>query len=131
MTQRRVLHSWKEISNYAGRGIRTIQRYEVQFGFPVHRPAAKSRAAVIAFSDEIDAWFNRAPVNSRSINNVQSRISIEQARQYLAIAAKAKLSQEVARAGYERCMEQASRVREMMMKIRNVRTACRALRLGP
>jgi len=60
-TTRRVLHSWKEISSYTGRGVRTIQRYEVQFGFPVHRPAGSPRSAVLAFTDEIDRWLAGSP----------------------------------------------------------------------
>ena len=58
---RRVLHSWKEISVYTGRGVRTIQRYETQFGFPIHRPAGSPRSAVLAFSDEIDGWLAGTP----------------------------------------------------------------------
>ena len=59
---RNVLHSWKEISSYTGRGVRTIQRYEVQLGFPIHRPAGSPRSAVLAFSDEVDAWLSRSPM---------------------------------------------------------------------
>lgn len=73
--QRRILHSWKEIASYVGRGVRTIQRYEVQFGFPVHRPTGSSRSAVMAFSDEIDAWLSRAPIRGREITNVDIRAS--------------------------------------------------------
>jgi hypothetical protein len=58
---RRVLHSWKEISSYMGRGIRTIQRYEALFQLPVHRPAGKGRSAVLAFTDEVDAWLRSTP----------------------------------------------------------------------
>ena len=61
MAHRRVLHSWKEIASYTGRGVRTIQRYEVQFGFPIHRPAGAPRSAVLAFSDEIDRWLSSSP----------------------------------------------------------------------
>jgi len=68
--QRRILHSWKEIASYVGRGVRTIQRYEVQLGLPVHRPAGSSRSAVMAFSDEIDAWLSRTPVHSQEIINL-------------------------------------------------------------
>jgi hypothetical protein len=68
-SSRRVLHSWKEISNYTGRGVRTIQRYEVQLGFPVHRPAGSPRSAVLAFCDEIDAWLNRSPVRCGPLMN--------------------------------------------------------------
>ena len=58
---RHVLHSWKEIAAYTGRGVRTIQRYEVHFGFPIHRPAGSPRSAVLAFSDEIDRWLASSP----------------------------------------------------------------------
>lgn len=59
--ERIVLNSWKEIAGYVGRGVRTVQRWEVDCGLPVRRPRAKSRSAVIAFSDEIDAWLRSAP----------------------------------------------------------------------
>jgi len=56
------LSSWKEIANYMGKGVRTVQRYEAQFGLPVRRPAGKSRAAVIATRAEIDAWIAASPI---------------------------------------------------------------------
>ncbi len=59
MAENKILTSWKEIGNYIGRGVRTVQRWEELYGMPVHRPAAKKRAAVIAFSDEIDQWLNK------------------------------------------------------------------------
>ena len=68
--QRRILHSWKEIASYVGRGVRTIQRYEAQFGLPVHRLGGRSRSAVMAFSDEIDAWLSRTPTHSRQFINL-------------------------------------------------------------
>ncbi|PYX39511.1 MAG: hypothetical protein DMG81_09165 [Acidobacteria bacterium] len=58
----RFLSSWKEIANYMGKGVRTVQRYEAQFGLPVRRPAGKSRAAVIATRAEIDAWIAASPI---------------------------------------------------------------------
>jgi CheY-like chemotaxis protein len=62
--QRRVLNSWKEIAQYLGRGVRTIQRYEQEFNLPVRRIAGRRRTAVIGFSDEIDAWLEGAVKNS-------------------------------------------------------------------
>ncbi len=53
---RPVLQSWKEISAYVGRTERTLQRWERAFGFPVHRPAGRSRSAVVALVDEIQKW---------------------------------------------------------------------------
>src|SRR5690349_4445174 len=57
----RILNSWKEIASYLGRGVRTVQRYEEKLGLPVHRPAAKNRSAVVAFSDEIERWLRNTP----------------------------------------------------------------------
>jgi predicted DNA-binding transcriptional regulator AlpA len=59
--ERRVLHSWKEIATYTGRGVRTLQRYEAQYGFPVRRPAGGPRSAVLALSGEIDQWLAKSP----------------------------------------------------------------------
>jgi phage terminase Nu1 subunit (DNA packaging protein) len=56
-----VLNSWKEIASHVGRGVRTVQRWERELGMPVRRPRAKSRSAVIAFPEEIDAWVKSAP----------------------------------------------------------------------
>jgi hypothetical protein len=63
-SNRKVLHSWKEISNYTGLGVRTVQRYEQHCGLPVRRASGSPRSAVLAFSDELDAWFQRAPKRS-------------------------------------------------------------------
>lgn len=51
-----VLNSWKEIASYVGRGVRTVQRWEQELGFPVRRPRGKQRSAVIAIKSEIDSW---------------------------------------------------------------------------
>ena len=56
-----VLNSWKEVAQYVGRGVRTVQRWERDLGMPVHRPRARSRSAVVAFSDEIDQWLRATP----------------------------------------------------------------------
>jgi predicted DNA-binding transcriptional regulator AlpA len=54
-----VLNSWKEIAQYVGRGVRTIQRWERELGFPVRRPRQRERSAVIAIRSEIDVWLRR------------------------------------------------------------------------
>jgi predicted DNA-binding transcriptional regulator AlpA len=58
----RFLSGWKEIASYLGKGVRTIQRYERELGFPVRRPAGKSHAAVIATRAEVDAWVAASPI---------------------------------------------------------------------
>jgi hypothetical protein len=70
--ERTILNSWKEIAMYVGRGVRTVQRYELRLGFPVRRPAGMFRGSVMAFSDEIDAWLNRAPTQWQQIVNQTS-----------------------------------------------------------
>src|SRR5438270_11269898 len=51
-----VLNSWKEISNYIGRGVRTVQRWEKDFGLPVRRPSGHLRGSVLAMKTDIDGW---------------------------------------------------------------------------
>jgi hypothetical protein len=51
-----VLNSWKEVAVYLGRGVRTVQRWELELGLPVRRPRGKSRSAVIALKPELDQW---------------------------------------------------------------------------
>lgn len=61
-----VLNSWKEISNYVNRGVRTVQRWELCFGFPVRRPAGHVRSSVIALRTEIDAWMANREVRNQN-----------------------------------------------------------------
>lgn len=58
----KFLSGWKEIANYLGKGVRTVQRYEGEMGLPVRRPAGKSRAAVVATKAELDAWVDASPL---------------------------------------------------------------------
>lgn len=51
-----VLTSWKEIAQYLGKGVRTVQRWEQDFGLPVRRANSTSRHAVLAVPKEIDEW---------------------------------------------------------------------------
>ena len=61
---RQVLASWVEIAGYLGRAVRTVQRYEGKFDFPIHRQVGSARGAVTAYSDEIDEWVSRAKVGN-------------------------------------------------------------------
>jgi DNA-binding response OmpR family regulator len=61
-----LLNSWKEVAQYMRRGVRTVQRWEKDLGFPVHRPAGKLKSAVLAVTTEIDEWIRTAP-NARSM----------------------------------------------------------------
>jgi len=68
----RFLNSWKEIAAYAGRGVRTVQRYESQLGFPIRRPGGASRGSVFAFSHEIDEWLANTPKRDASLSTTPS-----------------------------------------------------------
>jgi Tol biopolymer transport system component len=52
------LDSWKEIANYLGRGVRTVQRWEREEGLPVHRLAHEKRGTVYALREELAAWWD-------------------------------------------------------------------------
>ncbi len=54
-----ALNSWKEIAQYVGRGVRTVQRWERELALPVRRPHDHLRSPVIAIPSEIDEWLRR------------------------------------------------------------------------
>ena len=58
----RRLDSWKEIAQYLGREVRTVQRWERDQALPVHRHVHRARSSVYAFTAELDVWWtSRAP----------------------------------------------------------------------
>jgi len=69
-----VLGSWKEIANYLGKGVRTVQRWERCSGLPVHRPSGSSKGVVLAFPAELDKWARRQDGGAR----VPSVLAIQQ-----------------------------------------------------
>lgn len=60
--QPRFLSGWKEIANYLGKGVRTVQRYERALGLPVRRPAGTTTGSVVATKVELDAWVAASPI---------------------------------------------------------------------
>ena len=66
MASKGILSSWKEIGAYLGRSERTIQRWEIQFGFPIHRPSGRKGTSIIAMTAEIDEWIRNAPSGNAS-----------------------------------------------------------------
>jgi hypothetical protein len=51
-----ALTSWKEIGQYLGKGVRTVQRWELEEGLPVRRSESPTRRTVLAFPEELDTW---------------------------------------------------------------------------
>jgi len=64
MANRKILHGWKDIANYIGRGVRSVQRYETELKLPIRRPVGKDHSSVFAFTDELDEWLQRSQVKS-------------------------------------------------------------------
>lgn len=56
MSNRQILTGWKEIAQYMGKGVPTVQRWEEEFGLPVRRPQGSDHKAVLARSSDLDAW---------------------------------------------------------------------------
>jgi DNA-binding transcriptional MerR regulator len=54
-----VLNSWKEIAAHLGLGVRTVQRYEQEFGLPVRRLDGKHHSSVRAYPKELNSWLER------------------------------------------------------------------------
>jgi tetratricopeptide (TPR) repeat protein len=53
---REVLESWKEISDYLKRTVKTCQRWEQELDLPIRRLDGTPRARVFAYKDELDYW---------------------------------------------------------------------------
>jgi hypothetical protein len=53
-----VLNSWKEISSYLNRGVRTVQRWEHQFGLPVRHLGKGKRGPVYAFVTDLGSPYD-------------------------------------------------------------------------
>ena len=69
MASQAVLNSWKEIAEYVGRGVRTLQRWEQFYSFPVHRPAGNHKSAVFAVPGEVDEWLRTRPMHMQGEAN--------------------------------------------------------------
>jgi len=59
------LDSWKEIAAFFERDERTVRRWEIERGLPVHRVPGSSRGVVYAFTYEFEEWLrHKAPVEA-------------------------------------------------------------------
>jgi len=74
--QSQFLSGWKEIANYLGKGVRTVQRYERELGLPVRRPAGKPTGSVVATEPELDAWVAASPIREAfQLTKVRTNVS--------------------------------------------------------
>jgi hypothetical protein len=56
----RQLHGWKDISSYFSRSVRTVQRWEREFGLPIHRYGIGHSEVVHAYVEELEQWKDTA-----------------------------------------------------------------------
>jgi Tol biopolymer transport system component len=72
------LDSWKAISAYLKRDVKTVQRWEKREGMPVHRHVHDKLGSVYAYRSELDAWLSRRnpaaaadPIETATARNVR------------------------------------------------------------
>jgi len=53
------LDGWKAIATHLGRSVRTVQRWELTEGLPVHRHPHQKQASAWAYRDELNEWAGR------------------------------------------------------------------------
>lgn len=61
------LDSWKEISAYLKRSVRTLHRWESEQALPVYRHLHQSSGTVYAFKSELDAWWSSRRIELESL----------------------------------------------------------------
>ena len=64
------LDSWKEIAQYLGREVRSVQRWEKSESLPVHRHTHRKSGSVYALKHELEEWRK-----SRTITHVKTSCS--------------------------------------------------------
>lgn len=83
-----TLHGWKEIASYLGRSTRTVQRWEREYGLPIHRVGAARGEVLWASRAELDRWkeshaettsaaANRAPADPTARPSDQTIVSAD------------------------------------------------------
>lgn len=66
MANKKRLDSWKEISQYLHRSIRTCYRWRNRLGLPIYPVNNKSiHSKVFSYENEIDEWFKKRAYSYR------------------------------------------------------------------
>jgi len=92
----KFLSGWKEIANYLGKGVRTVQRYERQLRLPVRRPAGKPWGSVVATRAELDAWVSASPIRDEfRLSDPGDEFAASSAAMKLGIAEMRRLRQQM------------------------------------
>lgn len=64
------LDGWKDVAAYLGKSVRTVQRWESEYGLPIHRIPASRGEVIWASRTELDQWRTdpRAPSDGASLS---------------------------------------------------------------
>jgi len=68
------LDSWKEIAAYLGKVERTVKRWDVDRGLPIHRVPGGGRASVYAYTHELDEWVKSTKTQESEAALVATRV---------------------------------------------------------
>jgi len=120
-----LLNSWKEIANYLGRGVRTVQRWEHDLGLPVRRPWGRSRSTVMAMSDELDAWLRTAPTHELSKPSEGMTLVSEREEKIVELRRAVTDAHQLRKRAEQLCMEQGSALTVLVNNISEMETLLR------
>jgi hypothetical protein len=65
------LNGWKDIATCLGKGVRTVQRWEREYGLPVHRIGREGGEIVFALRSELDAWMRANELRARQADQAK------------------------------------------------------------
>jgi CheY-like chemotaxis protein len=63
-----VLTSWKQVAEYMGKAVRTVQRWERDLGLPVRRQGGTGKNAVVAHPEELQEWLRTSLQPQRGVD---------------------------------------------------------------
>ena len=117
-----LLNSWKEIADYLGRGVRTVQRWEVKLHLPVRRPHLHRRSSVTALKSDIDQWVRNT---GRSANG--ARLAFADVKETTAIL---RMKRQEMRTLSTRARDQVKQTRDLIKRARELAAKKRSGRAG-
>jgi len=71
------LNGWKEISNYLGKSVRTVQRWERALAMPVHRIHTPRGEIVFGSKRELERWQSAKERERRAAPTVPEPVTLE------------------------------------------------------
>jgi hypothetical protein len=116
-----ILNSWKEIAQFLGRGVRTVQRWERDLRLPVHRIGKGKRSPVYATVSELKFWMSTADVGrleppERTVPQNGSDTPIQKSHRLLATAHQ--LAEALAKASAQQ-QRQAEMLQKRILEMRS------------